>query len=275
VHQFSRDTLGGEIGTDALLFPEQIQPAVVVPGHIDMVHRATLDWHHDYSPEWSSSIAAGVLVAYQANAPKSPAVQPAATASLDYATERGQGGITYTHAAQPNLITQQLALVDAITLRGGIPLKRGFDLSGAAGVLASRALLLDRGGYGNVNYGILADAALGYTKVNLPLRFELRYSLSRQFPIGKQRTDLPPALDIRRQNLMFSVTYYFPQSPALGTHGPSLVAVPSPSSNPDIIGRREQTRGQMEDKDRQGAHERREERDKKSESSGDSGAPSN
>lgn len=275
-HQFSRDSLGGELGTDALIFPEARSFAVTTPGHIDMVHRATLNWHHEFNPEWSSTLAAGVLVAYEANAPATPAWNPAGEASLEYGTERGTAGITFSHAAQPNLITQQLALVDTLTARAGLPLSKGWDISGAAAALASRALLLDRAGFGNVTYGVLVDAALGYAKDTLPLRFELRYQLSRQFPIGTPRPDLPAPLDIRRQNLIFAVTYFFPRTPAQGTHGPSLTPIPSPTSNPAIIGRREQTRGQMEDKDRSDAHDRREERGKNGGESGggDSGESS-
>ncbi len=107
-HAFQRDSLGGTLGNDALLYPEARTAAATTPGHIDIVHRATLNWRHEFNPEWSSTLAAGALVAYEANATQYIAGNPAGSATVEYATERGQAGVTFEHAAAPNLITQQL-----------------------------------------------------------------------------------------------------------------------------------------------------------------------
>ncbi len=263
-HEFRRDTLGGEIGSDIGVFPETFTAAAETPRHTDVVHRASLDWHHDWSERWSHTLAAGAIVVYETGG-LAPVVNPAGSASLDYASERGSAGLSYAHAAQPNVVLQQMTLADTITLHGLMPLgSTGLDLSGAAAFLSSRSLGAE--GFGAVTYNASVDAALGYIKDGLPLRFELRYQLNEQFGLGSDADTIP---EVRRQNLQLTITAYFPHAPQLGA-GPTLVPLPTPTSNPSALGRTPATRGQLEDKDRQDAEDRKE---KKSEGDGGGKSP--
>jgi hypothetical protein len=269
-HSFEYDTLGTTIGNEIGLFPETATGGVTTPAHADLVHRATIDWHRDWSPSWSTSISAGAMVAYVAAKPE-PKAQPDVRASVDYETDLGSAGLEYSHSAQPNVLLGVMTLADSGLLHGEIPIKQtGFDLDGSAEFLASRPLLAT-GGYGQVNYNFLVDAALGYQRDPLPLRFELRYQLLRQFALTDPIAGQPAVPEIRHTNVLFTVTWFFPHAPPAGRHGPSLVPLPSPGSNPGDITHREATRGQMEDQDRQDAHDRREKSEKKSGEGGGEG----
>jgi hypothetical protein len=272
-HSFERDTLGATIGSDAGIFPVTATGGVLTPAHVDLVHRATLDWHHDFNEDWSSSISGGALVAYEAET-LSPTWQPTGTATLNYENRRGSAALEYAHSAQPNVLLGEMTLADAVTLDGSIPLAAtGLDITGSSEFLASRPLLAE-GGFGQTTYSVLVDAALGYQKDPLPLRFELRYQLNRQFALSDPIPGQPAVPEIRRTNVELDVTYFFPHAPPPGRHGPSLVPLPSPSSNPGDISRRESTRGQLEDSDRKDAHDRREKGDngEKGDKGGESGA---
>ena len=117
---FPSHTLGGEIGSDIGVFPETFTGADATPRHTDVVHRAALDWHHDWSEAWSHTVAAGALVVYETDG-VSPVVNPAGSASINYASERGTAALSYAHAAQPNVVQQQMTLADTITLSGVRP----------------------------------------------------------------------------------------------------------------------------------------------------------
>lgn len=251
-HELYRDTLGGSFGSDIAAFPETGTDTTTSPAHTDVSHRAAFDWRHQYSESWSHALEVGALAAYQTKTPV-PVVQPAGSASLEYTTERGSAALGYAHAIQPNLILRQLTLADTITLRGGLPLgKSNFDLSGATAFLSSRSLTNEK--LSPVTYNFNADVALGWTKDPLPFRLELRYQFSEQFGLGSDSDDIP---EIRRQNLQFTFTAYFPHAPETGAV-PRLVPLPAPTSNPSELGRQAPTRGQVEDGDRQDAKDRKE-----------------
>jgi hypothetical protein len=247
-HELKWGSIGGSIGSDVGAFPKTGSGTQVIEAHTDVTHHASLDWRHVYSPDWSHLISAGALVAYETT-DLSPVVHPAGSASVDYATEKGSAGLTYSHAAQPNIVLRQMTLADTVTLHGALPIgSTGLDVSGSTSFLSSRPL--DADGLGSVTYNASVDAALGYVKDKLPLRFELRYQLNYQFG----GDDSIP--DIRRQNLQFTITAYFPHAPEVGP-APALVPLPSPSSNPGTLGKAAPTRGQVEDQDRDDAAERK------------------
>ena len=298
-HSFRSDSLGAEIDTTAGVFPALIGGGAIIPPHTDIEHGATIGWHHAYSDAWSTTLAAGALVAYQA-ADLKPRFQPDGTASVDFAGDQGAADLTYTHAVTPNIILGEMVLTDSVALRGGIPLGwTGLDLSGTGAFVASRPLLsaaesaaANGASFGTTTYTALVDGTLGYQRDPLPLRFELRYQFQRQFSLtkppctptepppycsGTPNPNILPVPEIRRQNLELVVTYFFPHTPPVGTSRPTLVPLPSPTSNPGTLSRGEPTRGQIEDSERQDAEDRKKRSDKSGASGGDSpsgGSPS-
>lgn len=251
-HELYRDTLGGSIGSDIGAFPKTVTTTSTIDAHTDVTHRAAFDWRHQWSQSWSHTLEVGAIAAYEIKG-LTPVVQPAGSASVEYTTERGTAGLSYTHAMQPNIVLRQLTLADTITLRGAVPLgKSNFDLSGAGSFLSSRTLGSD--GLGPVTYNANIDAAIGWQKDPLPIRLELRYQFSEQFGLGSDAEKIP---EIRRQNLQFTFTAYFPHAPETGAV-PRLVPLPTPTSNPSVLGKQAPTRGQVEDGDREDAQERKE-----------------
>ncbi len=170
------------------------------------------------------------------------------------------------------------------------------DLSGTAGLLATQPLLsaaqsksAKGASFGPVTYSALIDATLGYQRDPLPLRFELRYQLMRQFAgakppctatepapycEGTPNPAIPAVPEIRRQNLEFVVTYFFPHAPAVGTNRPAVVPIPSPTSNPGLLTQLEPTRGQIDDQQQKNAHDKQQKSDKASDTGGPTGGGS-
>jgi hypothetical protein len=251
-HELKNDVVGGDIGSDIGAFPPSISGTTSLDAHTDIVHRAELDWRHQYSLDWSTTLTGGVVVAYETSN-ISPVVNPTGTATLDFANGKGSAALSYSHGVQPNLVLHQMTLADTATLRGALPIaSTGLDLSGSAAFLTSRTL--ESAGLGAPTYGIIVDAAVGYVRPRLPLRFELRYQMNRQFGLGDEADTTP---DIRRTNVQFTVTWFFPHMPQGGLV-PSLVPLPTPTSDPALLGKTPETRGQIEDGDHQKAQEQKE-----------------
>lgn len=262
-HQFENDVVGGTLGTDALYFPEQeLIDGTRQDTHVDMIHRGAVRWHHDFSDYWSTDLAAGAMVGYLANDPSNIEVQPEGSAAVNFVYGLFTFGALYAHAGQPNLILQQTVLTDTVTLRTGAPFGRsGFDITLATSGNASRGLL-DQG-FSPVTYSVLADAALGYQPDPLPLRFSLHYQFFRQLSFNDPPDGVAGVPDIRRQNLELSITLYYPEAPGTGQPTGIVPVIPAPTSNPDILGQRRDTRGGAADGEREERDEEREKREER------------
>ena len=272
-HQFENDTVGGTLGTDALYFPEQeLIGGTREETHVDMIHRGAVRWHHAFNDYWSSDLAAGAMVGYLANDPSEITAQPEGSAALSFVYGLFTFGALYAHAAQPNLILQQMVLTDTVALRTGAPFGRsGFDISVSTSGNATRGLL-DAGTFSPVTYSVLADAALGYQPDPLPLRISLHYQFFRQFSFNDPPDGVAGVPDIRRQNLELTVTLYYPEAPGTGQPTGIVPVIPAPTSNPDILGQRTDTRGGAADNEREErdeSREKREERDRRRAPAGD------
>lgn len=262
-HDFERDVLGGQLGTDVSVYSEQRALDQITPSHTDIIHRGLATWRHDFSPEWFSNLGGGLMVAYRVDDEFGLAVQPIGNAGLNYASDFGSAGLTLTHAAQPNLLTQQTNLQDTVALNGGIPVGKGFDLSAVATGLAARELILSGGGFGPVTYSLIGEAAVGYLLPTVPLRFELRYYIVRQFGFSEDADGNALIPDVRRQNAQFTITYFFPDAPLVGGLNPSFVAVPAPASNPDVLVRQQSTAGSMQDTEQSERDEKKDDKERR------------
>ena len=229
--QFLRDRVGVEQSNDLqrtlIVVADQPEPDVT----LTVLHRARATWAHDFSPEVTTQLGAGIVVGYDPAGEFTPVPHPSGAASLTYSHPVGSLALSVAHDALPNVLLGEVSLSDIATLNALFSLPKGFDVSGSGGVTGSRTFLAE-GGFGVPNISFFGDAAVGWVPAEVPIRCELRYQFNRQQSLRDEEGGLPT---IQRHAGILSTEFAWPGSPTAG--GGGFVAVPAPTASPDIIGR--------------------------------------
>jgi hypothetical protein len=256
---FERDTLGGAFATDAQIVPGSTSattPPVVTEASAQILHRLEGTWTHQYSPDWSTSLGAGGVVGYDAVLGGTPVAHPIGDAAITFQNERGNAALVYQHAAQPNVLLQQVTLNDTVSLRALLILgSSGFDLGGSGAFTATRSFLA-AGGIGPPGYAVLADASIGWVPGESAFRVEARYQFTRQFAADPDASGAVVLPALSRHAGMLTFTIAWPGSPEAGGAAP-FVALPPPTVSPDFLAKQAPTterakdESDKEEKDRQ------------------------
>lgn len=254
---FLRDRIGieqsNELQRTLIVVATEPEPDV----SLGMLHRARATWAHDFTPEITTQLGAGIVVGYDPSAAEiSPTPHPVGSASFTYSHPVGSLSISAAHDALPNVLLGEVSLSDVGALNALFTLPKGFDVSGSGGVTGTRSFLAD-GGFGTPNISFFADGALGWVPAEVPIRLELRYQFNRQQSLRDEVGALPT---IQRHAGILSTEFTWPGSPTPG--GGGFVAVPPPTASPDIISRQapqsERAKAENEEKDEAAAEGRSE-----------------
>lgn len=231
-NSWERDSLGFTQSNDMQWSPAQPIGDVDVDDSIQLLHRASLDWVHQFSWVLQSQITAGALMAYDIYALRTPTPNPVARASLVWTPRRGNLSVSYSHDAAPNLLLQQITLNDTGTIAGLVELPKRVDIGGSTGLQYSRALL-DSASLTGPGLAYLLDVAVGWIPPGGPLRMELRYQFTRQFGLGEDE-ELALFPDMQRHSVLLTSTFAYPRPPDPGT--PRIgVILPNPQASVEVI----------------------------------------
>lgn len=263
--QWEVDTLTTSIGTDVQLTPEQVTAAGVLPELVQVLHRADVNWSHQWSLDWSTLLGVGALTGYDAAASDIEIVpHPIWRGAINYGTDIGTAALAYEHNVQPNLLLRQSTANDTVALTGAMPIPRStFDIGATAGYQVSREYLPTSGFGPPVAQNVLADAAVGYVPKSWYVRLEVRYQYSRQFAGSAAGLAGAVQPDLERHAGLFTVQFGYPDSPTAGGASP-FVVVPPPTANVDIMQQRAPRSEEGVDSDkRKEQKEKREDRERR------------
>ncbi len=253
--EFQYDTLGGNFGAELLRQPA-VDPFVDdegienpgSPSNTQLILRLTGSWTHALSERWSTTLAAGGLLALQlgeafdengdpVNPP--PVAQPYGLASIDFTDDFGSAGLQIQHDVSPNVLTGSAQLTDTATLRAGLPIGREtgllFTTTGAAGM--ARNLDVD-GTFGPRFLLFVADAGLSYALPPLPeLSIDLRYQFTKQMPADPDDPEAEAAglQSVTRNTVLLGMSITFPPAAEGGGVAAAAVFQPTPTGGSDIL----------------------------------------
>jgi hypothetical protein len=232
---FEQNTLGGTFGTDAQVIPGTTpETGEGTPTSAQIVHHVGGDWGHQFDPDWSTSLGAGVVVGYDAALGGTPVVHPTGHAAVTFHNERGDAALDYAHGAVPNVLLRQITLNDTVSLRGLLLLgASGFDVGASGAFTATRSFISDAG-IGSPGYAVLADAAIGWVPGASIVRLEARYQFTRQFASPPDAAGFVALPELSRHAGLFTITFGWPGSPEAGGAAP-FVSLPPPTVSPDFL----------------------------------------
>jgi hypothetical protein len=179
------DSLGLTVSTAYTQFAEHTVGTALVFARHELVNIVAGTWDHDYSDHWSSQLTLGALQAMRATDGGGQLYQPTGRAGILYTREEGQAELAFSHTVQPNVQIGTMVLQDELTLRAAVPIAASdsdaLSLEAVGGLEQARALD-ERGDLADPLTVVVADAALTYTPLDLPVDLDLsiRYQLARQ-----------------------------------------------------------------------------------------------
>lgn len=247
---FEYHTLGASLSGEVLWTPTVEDDAGnEIRGNQTLIARLAGTWSYRLNDYWTSNVAAGGLMATQLGEARNeegevvdatPIVQPYGLASIDFADELGNAGLSVEHNVSPNVLTGSVQMTDTATLRVGVPLGRdtGFAVTSTGALGLARVLDVD-GTFGPRLVLIVADAGLAYAPPPVPyLSFDLRYQFTKQNLLNPDDAeDLDPQDGLReshRHTALFGITVTYPplrEEP--GAEG--AVFRPTPTAGGDIL----------------------------------------
>jgi len=261
--EFTLDTFGMGVGADFL-----VQPAADgVAGNNQLILRATGTWTHALSDQWSTTVAAGGVLANQVGQaidavgvpiPSTPVIQPYGLAAINFQDDFGTAGFSIEHNVTPNLLTGSAQLTDTATLRTGLPISdTGLLLAATGAAGTARVLQIDGTFAEDVVLVFVADAGLGYIVPALPeLTLDLRYQFTKQTPADGALSADAEIQAITRNTVLLGATMVWPPADAGGAAaaGTAPVFRPTPAGGQEILGgvrdAREQAAQEAEDQER-------------------------
>jgi len=199
-------------GTDLIAGPGTDPLGNPVLGGHTLLGQATVGWHHDYSPLWSSELRAGMGWMQPPSGKVTPL--PAGSASLDYRRFPWNAGLTLSHAPVANMFVGTATVNDQAILRLTYPLDRGelVVVSGSASYTRARAADSSDPLASLYNYNqISAGGALSVRFRELPLYGSASYTLMDQIgtaPMGGNST-----LSLVRHVVLINLTAAFSWGP--------------------------------------------------------------
>lgn len=235
---WERDRLGFSQSNDMQYSPAQLVGTIDADDSLQFLHRASVDWAHQWAQDWETTATAGVLVAYDIYATigatgefEDPDPQPSGSASVRWTPRRGTLSLSYSHDAAPNLLLRQITLNDTGTVSGLVDLPRGVDLGGSAGVQVSQSYLSADNFSPGVSF--LLDVAVGWIPPKALMRLEARYQFTRQFAIDEGADELLFP-NMERHTALLTTTFAFPRPPNVGGVRRGVI-LPSPTANVEFI----------------------------------------
>ncbi|MEM9693814.1 MAG: hypothetical protein AAGA56_14800 [Myxococcota bacterium] len=183
-------------------------------------------WRWDFSPDWSSELAAGAGAAVgrgqttvdeegEQTGELSVGIGPIGRAALNLAMESGYTGSLYFESAiTPNILTSQLFYSQTLGLRGGFPLSVEYDitLSTSVGYSWNRVVDENQNLDTDIVNTFIGDVSLGWYPRNYP-SVEVRYQRLQQFGAGDEAQVLLPNYD--RDVATLVVSWRWPSREAL------------------------------------------------------------
>jgi hypothetical protein len=231
-HTFYRDTLGvmltdqfNHFTVSQAAATEAIQTPPVLPAHTSWVNTLALNWQHPFTEAFSSTIVAGATQTLSPQAAVFMQVQPTGSLTLSYNFLLATAGLSYAHAAAPNLNTGTVNFTDSVHLRFSLPIGvSGFTTTGTVGYTHSvpigTPMIVCPGTMQNCIGSTLvtnpthvfsADAALDYHPPQVPtLTVGLRGQLSRQVVVD----DPTLTNNFLRYTVALNLTYSYPNANA-------------------------------------------------------------
>lgn len=157
---WKRDAVGGEVR--AAYAGIDTPPS---PSGRFMTFSAAPRWRHDWSEDWSTTVAAGASLVLSMDSGTDPFVTPSGRASILYTPEEESSvELSYTGGVTPNVLTGQLFRSHLVTARGLTTLSARYrvTLGASVGFLNGRILDLRDEALGPEFNGLLSDADLSW-----------------------------------------------------------------------------------------------------------------
>jgi hypothetical protein len=208
---FKRDSVGFDFRTEYIQYDEQRDATtntVLVPTARQIVLTLLPRWRRDWTPFWSTELAAGAVMAFRAEDGSGVFVEPVGVAALRYIREFMTGELTYAHNVTANPFAGQTFAIDEVALRGLFPFgQRSKVALGISGGYQHARTISAVGGALSGNFDVvLADATLTW-QPRPEVGLFLRYQFFDQFAPTPERTFF-------RNNVLLGVSAIYPATAA-------------------------------------------------------------